>query len=1145
MPKRWKKLLLLLPITLLFSGHFAPDAPEKRTPAVIVKDSPAFKDIQQLIKSGKYADAEKMARELLARTEAAAGQDSLETAAVLDKLGNSLWRAGKVKDGEAEALLRRSLSIKERALGPDDPSVADTLEELSGAIREAGQFAQTRPILERILTIRKKAFGEMDVRVGDAQFNLGALARKLYELDVAESHYRKALAIYERTDGRESENAASALDGLGSVLTQKGRFEEAEGFYQQSLQIRERVHGPKHRFVAFSCNNLGNVHREMGEYEKAHAELKRAVRIKAETLGEAHPQTILSLANVAMVEASVGLDAQSTWERAIALADQSVGPQHELAATLRANYTVFLGAADPVKASRLLEQAAPALARVFGPDHPETFWVLELLGDNALRLGDTESASRYLERAVAGYEKKADAETGQWSSALKSLANCRVAQARFSEAQSLYNRALTLSEKTYGTDHPAVAGVLLSLGDLLRKMGDSAGARAAYTRALSIKEKSLGPAHQETAGPLVALADLEAEAGHFSDAKQLFQRGIGVLEKTGGLDHPSTGEAHQRFAACLLKAGETGQALREALQAEAVLRRHLRLSLSGLPERQALSYAKKTASGLGVAMTAAALLDDPASSALVLDAVIRSRALVLDEMGKRHQTAWAENEPGVKQLFDPYAAARDKLANLTVRGPDEKYPEKFRVRLERARADKEAAERALAEKCAGFRRSQLREEAGLTEISAALPTGSALVTFVRYAPQEAGRKAQDPADAYAALVLRPGSKSPALVPLGPAKDMDREVATVRRVLSEGAELLASNTRLAESSYQRSGSVLRRLVWDPIEQHLKGARVVFLVPDGSLQLVNFAALPAGPSTFVLEDGSRIHYLSAERDLIPADLPTGAGLLAAGGPDYDAALTPAAPRAAVPSRAVALVPSHGVFRGERPRCTGFESLRFPPLRAARLEVEDAAAAWRQAKTASETLIVLEGASANELAVKTNAPGKHALHLATHAYFLGDCPRPDSPMAKTFSENPLLLSGLAFAGANRRAESQPDVDDGILTAEEVAALDLSGVAWAVLSACDTGAGEVRAGESLFGLRRAFQIAGARTVIMSLWPVEDKSSRDWMKALYRNRLEKRMTTIDAVHEASLERLDERRARGKSTHPIFWAGFVAAGEWR
>jgi CHAT domain-containing protein len=140
---------------------------------------------------------------------------------------------------------------------------------------------------------------------------------------------------------------------------------------------------------------------------------------------------------------------------------------------------------------------------------------------------------------------------------------------------------------------------------------------------------------------------------------------------------------------------------------------------------------------------------------------------------------------------------------------------------------------------------------------------------------------------------------------------------------------------------------------------------------------------------------------------------------------------------------------------------------------------------------------------------------------------------------------MSGLALAGANQRAAAGLDDEDGILTADEVSALNLEGVEWAVLSACDTGLGEVKVGEGVFGLRRAFQVAGARTVIMSLWSVQDQAAAQWMRALYQGRLQKHLDTAGAMRYASLNVLRDRRAKGQSTHPFYWAGFVAAGDWR
>jgi CHAT domain-containing protein len=254
---------------------------------------------------------------------------------------------------------------------------------------------------------------------------------------------------------------------------------------------------------------------------------------------------------------------------------------------------------------------------------------------------------------------------------------------------------------------------------------------------------------------------------------------------------------------------------------------------------------------------------------------------------------------------------------------------------------------------------------------------------------------------------------------------------------------------------------------------------------------------------------------------------------------------------------------MVRGHTPTCASFSSTRFGPLPAAADEVAAVRSIWGERPSAgSATLLV--GPAATELAFKRQAPGKQVLHLATHGFFLGeDCGAPgpyrgiggvsqrrdvaesakgDAP-ASDVSASPLMLSGLALAGANLRDTVVPGAEDGILTAEEVSALDLSGVRLAVLSACRTGAGRITSGEGVFGLRRAFLVAGAATVVTNLWDVEDRAGQAWIEEFYRGRLLRGRTIPEAVRGASLAVLSARRSAHLSIHPFYWAGWVAVGD--
>jgi CHAT domain-containing protein len=439
---------------------------------------------------------------------------------------------------------------------------------------------------------------------------------------------------------------------------------------------------------------------------------------------------------------------------------------------------------------------------------------------------------------------------------------------------------------------------------------------------------------------------------------------------------------------------------------------------------------------------------------------------------------------------------------------------------------------------------------GLDAVRGALPAGVALVSFVLYEGRVAPR-GDGPGDGHqrsiAAFVMRAGAPGVTMVPLGPASAIDQRLDRWRAEAA-GHTLLAGVPREeGDRALRLEGEHLRQAIWDPISAHVRGATTVFVVPDGTLALVPFGALPVGGDGFVIEHAPPIHYLSAERDVVrtSGSRSHGGGMLAMGGPAFDDA-----PASSQEARADAaeLAPA---LRGGR-ACGSLQALRFERLDGTLEEVQDLARYWPPSLGDVRTLV---GREAGERAFKAAAAHHRVLHLATHGFFLDGSCLPDAVASSTRGvgglasarpiENPLRVSGLALAGANRRAQTRAGEEDGILTAEEVAMLDLQGVEWAVLSACDTGVGEIKAGEGVFGLRRAFQVAGARTVIMSLWSVEDQATRAWMRALYEGRFQRKLSTADAVHQASLAMLRDRRARGLSTHPFYWAAFVAAGDWR
>jgi CHAT domain-containing protein len=747
-------------------------------------------------------------------------------------------------------------------------------------------------------------------------------------------------------------------------------------------------------------------------------------------------------------------------------------------------------------------------------------------------------------------------------------------QGRTAEAEEQFRLSLQQAERiTEGRPSLTAAQTLESLARVFRRKGQFSEARAHAQRAVEILE-GMPRAPLDLAYALRTLALVARDLGEWDLAEKSLLRALELEEKYYGPgDNPSKLPGLAGLAEVFAFKGERQKALNFALRAERASSEFARLTARSLSEREALLFSATRTSAAGLVLT---LATSPAAQSawkqLAWDALIHSRALVLDEMAARHLSVGATEDAGVQMLQQKVREARERLARIWVRGPREE-PEKYRKFLAQAQAEKDAAERALAEKSKTARAELARAAVGWQQVLSALPARSALVGFARYPHHDfsagATSKPSEPVVSYLAFVLRNAETTPVTIPLGAAKEIEELIAQMRQQMAREARSQGRATRRNEAQFRAVAARLRRLLWDPLVPHLRGARRVFLVPDGALHLVDFAALPAGQQSYLIEIGPQIHYLSAERDLVSTEMPpAGNGILVVGDPAFDdAAALAGAPRATLAQVGAGTDAARATFRGTRSACGAFASLRFEPLRASAREAEEVLRVWSGENPAGETLqlrgpqpaavpgsVLLRGAAASEAEFKRLAVGRRVLHLATHGFFLGRAcesalaaeARPmESQGVAAGGENPLLHSGLALAGANRRQAAGAEDEDGILTAEEIAALDLNGTEWAVLSACDTGLGEVQAGEGVLGLRRAFQVAGVRTVIMSLWPVEDEAARQWMRRLYSARFVKNKTTAEAAQQASLEILRQRRARQQSTHPFYWAGFVAAGDWR
>ena len=737
-------------------------------------------------------------------------------------------------------------------------------------------------------------------------------------------------------------------------------------------------------------------------------------------------------------------------------------------------------------------------ARCFSSAADELASLLNTMGepDAAIKIDDASIASE--RRAGAGRELD--------------LATSLSARAEIEDLKEQYaNGGRDLEEAVV----VAARGKLddLNLGSLESNVGthysrsqEFAKAIPHFERATELIRQAQGPDSPLLMAIQGNLADLYSRTGQFAASWKGFETAL--TNKNESLD--SLAWTRFGYARSLASGGSLTQAIDQGLEAEQQSRARFVLQARTLPERQALDYERRRPYGLNIALSV--LADHPEiDAAKTFQEAMRSRNLVADEMARRQINLNASNNPEIARELEELARERAAL----LKAEESQAPGRAAA-IAAAASNMEKTERLLAEQSAALRNDEQQAAVRLEDVRRGIPAGAVLVSYVAYR-----RAAVDKADpthkmtwSYLAFVLHPGSGPIRVFDLGEAKPIEDLVGKLRASAASEAQSGGQGSTRNERSYRESGTELRRRIWDPLKKEIADANLVLVVPDGMLSIVPLASLPATKG-YLVDENPVIHLLTSERDLLAAEeTEKKTGLLAVGGPAFGMEVAS--------SRT-------GTLRDAGATCEQFKKMEFPALPGASLEATAITSDWRRWGR-GENVSLLTGQQATLDRFLHEAEIHRVLHIATHAFLLDN---------SCGDSNPLLHSGLVFAGANR------DRSNAILTAQQIASLDLTGVDWAVLSACNTGTGELRSGEGVLGLERAFRVAGARSVVMSLWQVSDEDTRRFMELLYEQRLERRRSTADAVWKAERQLLAERRSMGRSTHPWYWAGFVAAGDWR
>ena len=914
------------------------------------------------------------------------------------------------------------------------------------------------------------------------------------QYDSARALLETTLHAAESTLEATDTTASFILSKLGFIHFARADYRSAEGAYRRALELRRQAFGENDLHLAQTLANLGKALRGQGRFEEAEFYIGRAVRIRESLQGPSHPDFAAALSSLATIHQAEERfeDAEAEFRRSLAVMEKSYGDTDPRLGNVMNNYAV-------------------------------------LLHD----LGRYDEAMSLLERVLQVYTVSREPDSLKWAKVYNNMARIHHERGRYELAEPLYLRALQIREKLLGEDHPDVAESLVNLATLQFDDGRASVAESRFRAALAIMEKLWGREHREVAVCLNNLAlVLIEQPGREEEAAALLRRALAINEKTYGPHSGRVAETLRGMAALAEQRGDFAAAKRLQSQAYTIRRSDFCERFRSFSERKALQYSvlwsKEAANYLSV------LMDSPGGAVTycreIAAIVLSTKGQVSDAAFDRHAAVSA-----ITLLNQQLIAVSDRLSRLSSRTYDASSYDSLT-------AEKDRLESELARIQATPANSDAFREITGDEIAGRLPIGSVLVEFMEYSHRI---NAHTTEPRYVAVILRAEGLM-VTVPLGRAADIDSAVAQYRYHFAQRGPLDdAEYPMVSEGIYAR--------VWRPIEAYVGDANCIFLSPDGALSVVSFAGLWDLSGQYLIERHA-FQYLASGRDLLRMGQPPlarGAGLLALGDPDFDATAAQRTSRECGPgsrgkrSRASDLQ----VFdRGGRSGCDALRDLRVARLPQTRLEVEHVVQQWR--KISPEPVQSFFDCQASEELFEQESRGKRVIHLATHGYYLsGECGLPQSEVQFAggreyyVGENPLLLSGLLLAGANLHGEGADSLgaEDGIVSAEEVARRNLQGTDLVILSACETALGKVTAGEGVYGLRRSFQLAGARTVISALWAVDDRFTARLMGQVFSRTAP---GYAELLRELQLEILRELRQKHVSDHPFFWAGFVAMGDW-
>ena len=963
----------------------------------------------------------------------------------------------------------------------------DSLIVVSRTLTAKYDFDKALQVNAEAEKIALEKIGKQSVAYANVYFDRGNITYDKNDLPLAEKCYLESMAIWEKVQGKQNLDYIKRLSNLANLYMDMSYYQKSEELHIEAKAIIEKLLGKENFHYAWSLANFANLYIYLSNYDKAEQLILESNTITEKLFGRENPDFVRNLTNLANLHLRMG------------------------------NYQ---------KAEPLYLESLAIREKIQGKDHPNYARCLANLAILYDEIGNFEKAEPLYLESKAIREKTLGKEHPDYAQSLNGLANHYNQIGQYEKAELFHLEAKGIWEKVREKEHPNYATILSNLALLYIQMGNFEKAELLYLESKAIDERTLGKEHPQYAHSLNGLGNLHSAKGNYNNAEEFFLEAKGIWEKALGKEHPDYVLNLNNLAALYYFLNQYEKAESLFMEISSIDKRLIVRAMHHLSEKELNNYLNQFSDRQNLNLSFTQHSNKGKILTVCYDNILFYKGFFLQ----------AANQVKNLALSDTFATEKFNLLKSYGRRLAVEYSKPIVERTGVAELEEKSnmLEKELTRMVAGY--GEAMRQVNWKEVQHNLKDGEAAAEFIHY--RLVGKKKTD-STMYAVLLLLPGTIEPIIIPLFEEKSLDSLLHIKSERKADYVNSLYTHSDRGAVAVEAPKKSLYELLWEPLEKELSGIKTIYFSPSGLLHRINLDAIPIS-ETETLADKYQLIELNSTRQLvIPTQLKNvnnDAALF--GGIQFE--------QDSIVQNNEPIIASRS--KGELSFSSVDSTLRGGAWNYLAGTEREVTSIEKIMQTAGVQTTLKKGYSATEEFFKNiganNNPSPRILHIATHGYFFPD-PKTISqqslisnqtePVFK-MSDHPMLRSGLIMAGGNAAWQGKQTLEgreDGILTAYEISQMNLTNTELVVLSACETGLGEIQGNEGVYGLQRAFKIAGAKYLIMSLWQVPDKQTSLLMTTFYKKYLEEKLSIPDAFHAA------QKELRNIGLDPYQWAGFV------